>query len=510
MTQFTLEELANKLDAKLQGDPATEIRGIETLDRAQSGDLSFLFNPKYRHHLQNTQASAVILSENDLENCATNALISDNPYFTYSKAAAFFSKVRTLASKGIHPTAVVGEDCDIHESVAIGPYVVIGDRVTIDEGATIGAHAVIQDDVVIGKRARIWPRVTLCHDVALGDETEVHSGAVIGSDGFGLAQNKGEWHKIPQMGKVILGNKVEVGANTTIDRGSIGNTIISDGTKLDNQIQIAHNVRIGQHTVIAGCVGVAGSTTIGSHCQIGGGAGVTGHINIADQVGIAAMSMISKSIDKPGHYTSRGMGLQTLREWQKSAALLRRLDRWIGRVRKLETQIGTQGKASNNKQQNNNTSNLNRVNETMGKELDVNEIVKLLPHRYPFLLVDKVLDYELGKSLVAVKNVTANEEFFVGHFPQKPVMPGVLIVEALAQAGGVLAYKSAEELYPEEDILLYLVGVDNARFKRVVQPGDQLRLEVEVIKTRGAIWRLKGVASVDGQVACTAELMSAK
>lgn len=490
-----LGDLAKEFGLTLQGDANIEVDGIATLEEAKSTEISFLFNPQYRKHLSTTKAAAVIANQEYAEQCTTNLLISDDPYFSYAKVAAVFEKVK-IADSGVHSSVVCGENCTIASTASIGANVVIGDNVIIGENVKIGANTVIQSNVFIGNDTKLWPNVTVYHGVTMGNACEIASGAVIGSDGFGNAFHQGAWHKVPQLGSVVIGNNVSIGANTTIDRGSAKNTILEEGVKLDNQIQIAHNVQIGAHTAIAGCVGIAGSTKIGKYCQIGGGAGLAGHLIICDQVGIAGMSMITKSITEPGQYTSRGMGLQTMADWTRSAVMLRNVKKLFDRVKKLEAK--GKRKVAKKSQEINMTS-----------AIDINEIMELIPHRFPFLLVDRVVDYELEKSIVAIKNVTMNEHHFVGHFPGQPVMPGVLMVEALAQAGAVLAFKTMQEKYPErEENILYLTGVDNARFKRIVQPGDQLKLAVELIKTKGPVWKLKAVASVGDELACSCEIMA--
>jgi UDP-3-O-[3-hydroxymyristoyl] glucosamine N-acyltransferase len=330
-----LTDLATQFGLTLQGDGDVDITGVAALEKAAPGDVSFLFNAKYQHCLRNTKASAVIVSSEYAGSCGTNVLVSANPYFSYAKIAALFHPV-AIAQPGIHASAIVGERCQIADTVSLGPHVVIGNNVCLGEGVVIGAGCVIRDDVTIGAHTVVWPNVTICHEVVIGSHGEIASGVVIGSDGFGNAFHEGAWYKVPQMGTVLIADYVSIGANTTIDRGSADNTVIERGVKLDNQIQIAHNVHIGAHTAIAGCTGIAGSATIGSYCQIGGGVGIVGHISICDQVGIAGMSVITKSITEPGHYASRGLGLQTLSEWLKSVALLKKIGQYAKRIKRLE------------------------------------------------------------------------------------------------------------------------------------------------------------------------------
>ena len=247
---------------------------------------------------------------------------------------------------------------------------------------------------------------------------------MIGADGFGMAWEEGRWLKIPQIGRVLIGDHVEVGANTTIDRGALDDTVIEEDVKLDNQIQVAHNVRIGAHTAIAGCVGIAGSATIGKYCRIGGSAGILGHLSIADGVEISSFTLVSKSIREKGVYS----GIYPFSDketWLKNAAHLRHLDDMFARIKQLEKEI-----------------EIIKGRENMSTAMDIHEVLEHLPHRYPFLLIDRVLEVVPNESIVALKNVSMNEPFFPGHYPHHPVMPGVLVIEAMAQAAAILSFKT--------------------------------------------------------------------
>jgi len=334
MSKHTLADLAKLIGAELHGDANVAITGINTLTQAQAGQITFLDNARYRKYLADTKASAVILAKEELETCKTNALVVANPYLAYAKIAGLFERPHH-SKPGIHPTVIIGENCNIHPSAGIRPYVVIGDGVTIAENVYIGSHCTIGDNVQIGADSRLWSNVTVCRETLIGERTIIHSGAVIGSDGFGNANDKGNWVKVPQLGRVRIGNDVEIGANTTIDRGAIEDTIIEDNVRLDNQIQVAHNVHIGAHTAIAACTGIAGSTKIGKYCMIGGGAGITGHIELADKVMIGAMSGVSNSIQEPGIYTS-GFPVQPHRDWWKNIARFQQLDQMARKLQKLE------------------------------------------------------------------------------------------------------------------------------------------------------------------------------
>ena len=335
----TLGEIAVASGARLQGgDAATVITGVAPLDRAASGQLSFLIHPRYRSYLAATRAAAVILSPADVADCPTPALVTDHPHIAYARAAVLFA----LTSKspiGVHPAAWVSPEARVAADAWIGPHCTVEAGAVIETGVVVGPNCVIGEQAVIGAGSRLVAQVTVCHRVQLGRRVLVHPGAVIGSDGFGLALDRdGRWLKVPQLGGVQIGNDVEIGANTTIDRGALEDTVIEDGVKLDNQIQVAQNVRIGAHSALAGCVGIAGSAQIGRHCMLGGGVGIAGHLEIADRVQITGMSLVAQSINEPGTYSS-GLTVEPNRLWNKISARLRRLDELFRRLAVLERKV---------------------------------------------------------------------------------------------------------------------------------------------------------------------------
>lgn len=331
---YTLLELTKHCGARLQGDGSQTISGLNTLQDAQGHELSFLANPSYARYLQTTRAGAVIISPEMVTQFPGNALILDNPYLGYARLSALFAIEKDL-SVGIHPSAVVDETATIDPTAAIGPNVVIESGVEISGGVRVDAGAVIGHDCVLAEHVHLHRNVTLCHGVSVGARTIIHPGAVIGSDGFGNAQDEGSWYKIAQIGGVVIGCDVEIGSNTCIDRGALGNTEIHDGARLDNLIQIAHNVVIGENTAIASGVGISGSTTIGKNCIIAGAAGFAGHLTIADGTFISGMAMITRSINRPGSYAS-GTGFMESREWRKNVVRFRQLDELARRVKRLE------------------------------------------------------------------------------------------------------------------------------------------------------------------------------
>jgi UDP-3-O-[3-hydroxymyristoyl] glucosamine N-acyltransferase len=345
MKHYTLNELVKDLDITIKGDPNCKITGVSTIQQAQSGQITFLVNPLYKKFLTQTQASAVILSATDAESCTTNALIARDPYYAYAKIAAYF-EVKSYVQPGIHASVTTGKDCKIDPTASIGANCVLGQGVKIGQNAIIAPGCYLGDNVEIGEHSRLDANVTLYHEVKVGKRVIISSGTVIGSDGFGIAKHQGVWHKVPQLGRVIIEDDVEIGANCAIDRGAIEDTVIEKGVKLDNLIQVGHNVRIGEGTAIAGCVGIAGSATIGKNCLIGGGTGVGGHITIADNVMITGMTAASKSIKEPGVYSSGVGGVVSNMEYKKNSARLHRLDQLIQRVKALEESIQelTEGK----------------------------------------------------------------------------------------------------------------------------------------------------------------------
>ncbi len=334
---LTLELLASRLGCEFDGDADCLISGVATLEDAAVGELSFLASSKYRARLAATKASAVIVAERDRDACPVNALIARDPYLTYARATQLLYPDEYHAG-GVHPDAVIDDAAQIDVTAWVDAHCVIGPGVIVGARAQIGAGCVLERDVVIGRESRLMSNVTIHGRVRLGERCVIQPGAVIGSDGFGYANERGKWVKIPQVGGVTLGDDVEVGANTTIDRGALSDTIVANGVKLDNQIQIAHNVHIGEHTAIAGCTGIAGSTHIGKHCAIGGHVGIVGHLSIADGVQISAKTFVSQSIHEAGFYSS-GAPLEPNARWRKNFVRMKQLDEMARRIKTLEKMV---------------------------------------------------------------------------------------------------------------------------------------------------------------------------
>lgn len=334
---YTLGEIVQRFGGRLIGDGSVRISQIATLEAAEPHHLSFLTHGKYRNKLAQTRAGAVIVAPDAAGATTLPRIVAENPYAYFASVSTFLNPAPETVP-GIHATAVVEASAKVAPSASIGPFVHIGRNARVGEHSVIGAGCVIGDNASVGADALFYPRVTVYHGCRIGDRAIFHSGAVIGADGFGIAMDEGRWLKIPQIGRVVIGDDVEIGANTTVDRGALDDTVIEDGVKLDNQIQVGHNVRIGAHTAIAGCVGIAGSATIGRYCKIGGGAIVLGHLHIADHVDISAGTMITKSIDKAGAYTA-AYPFSIHREWLKNSVHLRHLDQLAETIRRLEKQL---------------------------------------------------------------------------------------------------------------------------------------------------------------------------
>lgn len=335
--QITAAQLVERFGGMLIGDAQTKVSKLGSLAESDKHSLSFLSNAKYRAQLKQTQAAIVLIQESaciDLPT-GTTAIVCLQPYLYYAKVSQLFGP--TKPPSGIHSSASIDPTATIGKTVSIGANVCIAAGVTIGDHCSLMGNVVIGENCTIGHHCLIYPNVTIYHGCSIGDHCIVHSGAVIGADGFGFAPSEQGWQKITQLGGVVIGSHVEIGANTCIDRGAIGDTQIGNGCKFDNQIQIAHNVKVGANTVMAACVGVAGSATIGEGCMIGGAAGILGHLSIADGVTISAMSLVTRSIAEPGMYTGV-FPLMPNREWERSAVIVRQLDQLRGRIKSLEDQ----------------------------------------------------------------------------------------------------------------------------------------------------------------------------
>jgi len=331
---YTLGELADRLDLALSGDAQRHITGLAALPEAGAGDLAFIADRKYLQQLARTRAGAVILHPRFAEQCPVDYLTCELPYLAFARASQLFDNSPRQAP-GVHPGATVSPDAQLDASVSIGPHAVVEPGAVIAPGVVIGAGAYLGHNSRLGEGTRVFPSVVIYHDVHLGRNCVVHSQAVLGADGFGFARAEQGWEKIRQLGGVRIGDRVEIGAGTTVDRGTLGHTVIEDGVIIDNQVQVAHNCRIGENTAIAGCSGLAGSTVIGANCTLAGGVGVVGHVEICDNVHVTGMSMVTRSITEPGSYSS-GTPMSPTRDWKRNAVRFSQLESIQRRLAAIE------------------------------------------------------------------------------------------------------------------------------------------------------------------------------
>lgn len=340
MAGITLAQLASRLDLEYAGDGETVVDHVAALEDAGAGGLSFLADRRYRKYLAATRASAVVLEPDLAAEASMPVLLAPNPHIAFARAAAIVTP-RRKEPEGVHPTAWVDPEAVLGKNVAVGPHVSIGRGSRIGDNVQLGPGCVIGEEVEIGNQSHLVSRVTVWDRCVIGRRCLLQPGATIGSDGFGYANDQGHWEQVPQLGRVVLGDDVDVGANTTIDRGAIGDTILEQGVKLDNLVQIGHNVRIGEHTIVAACAGIAGSTRIGKYCAIGGAAGISGHLTIADRVQITGQAQVTKSLKEPGTYSS-GTGIELNGQWRRNVARFRRLDEITRRLQDLERRTKSQ------------------------------------------------------------------------------------------------------------------------------------------------------------------------
>lgn len=335
--QYSLRDISSRFGGQVVGDGDVLISRVSSLGNAKQGDICFINDTKYQKALADCKASAFILREKDATLTPQPKIIVDNPYAYFAKISSLLNPP-AISHIGIAPSAVVNSSATVPSSCSIAPMAVIGEHVVLGENVIIGAGCVLENDVTIGDNTCLEPNVTIKHHCQVGRHCHIFSGAVIGSDGFGYAEEAGVWLKIPQVGRVIIQDHVDIGANTTIDRGALDDTIIEEGVKLDNLIQIGHNCLIGAHTVIAGCTGIAGSAKIGRHCKIGGAAMILGHLEIVDGVTVSPGSMITRSLLQADTYTAL-MPFQTHKEWLNTAAKLRHLDLVTDKIKQLEKDL---------------------------------------------------------------------------------------------------------------------------------------------------------------------------
>ena len=341
--QYSLSDLSARFELELRGDGEHRIDGVGTLGDAGSGQITFLANPAYRKQLGTTHAGAVILKEADANDCPTNCLLAADPYLAYARVATLFDP-RPAVTPGVHPSAVIADSARLGRDVSVAAHVVIGDDCDIGDACVIGPGSVLDAGCSLGAGSRLYANVSLGYGVRIGKRVIIHPGAVIGADGFGIAFAGDHWEKVPQLGTVVVGDDCEIGANSCIDRGAVGDTILEEDCRLDNLVQIGHNVVVGAHTAIAAMGGAAGSAKIGKFCLLAGQAAVNGHRQIADRTTLAATSKAMSDIKEPGTTWSGLVPARPIKEWQRNLARLRRLEDLVARVKNLEDKLENETK----------------------------------------------------------------------------------------------------------------------------------------------------------------------
>jgi len=337
-SKYSLSDLSERFERELRRDGSHMIDGIGTLVSAGPSDVTFLANTAYRKDLAETRAGAVILKDSDAETCPAHCLVAADPYLAYARLATLFDP-RPAAAVGVHESAVVSKTAKIGQNVSIAAHAVIGEGCEVGDACTIGPGVVLYNHCQLGTGCHLHANVTLGYGVRLGQRVIIHPGAVIGADGFGIAFATDHWEKVPQLGSVVIGDDCEIGCNTTIDRGAIGDTVLEEDVRIDNLCQIGHNVQLGAHTAMAGLSGVAGSTKVGKYCLIAGGSGFSGHLEIADKTTLASSTRAYGSIREPGTTWSAQLPAQPIHDWQRNLSRLRKLDKLARRVRELEKQL---------------------------------------------------------------------------------------------------------------------------------------------------------------------------
>jgi len=503
-----LARIAEVVDGRiLRGDERALISGLAPLDLSGPGDLTFIDNTKYLDQLGSTRATACLCAEKFADRIPADVtpLVVAEPYRAFAKAAGFLYP-EALRPQGVFgnpsgtvsPKAVIHETARLEADVTVEPGAVIGAGVEIGTGTVVSANAVIGHDVRIGRQCSIGPNATV-QCALIGNNVIIHPGVQIGQDGFGFAMGPGGHTKVPQTGRVVIQDHVEIGANTTIDRGANRDTIIGEGTKIDNQVQIAHNVVIGRHCVLVAMAGVSGSTVLEDYAVLAGKVGVSGHLRIGKGAQIAGSSNVAD--DVPAGERWVGTPAKPIRDWMREEMALRELGRRTGKktgkerhlIRGASRSVSRRGEEFMSEEQQSELSSA-----------DIMQIMALLPHRYPFLMVDRIVDIDGDNSAIGIKNVTINEPHFQGHFPDQPVMPGVLLIEGMAQTAGAICVHARQGTSRPK--IVYFMTIDKAKFRKPVVPGDTVEYHVQKIRSRGTIWKFRVDAVVAGTRVAEAEI----
>lgn len=490
--------LAEQLGGQLVGSSDPELSDVRGLEDAGPEHLSFLSNRRYVGRMHETRAGAVLIDRRTEAPPHLTLIRCDDPYSAFARALALFHPP-VLPEPGVdafarvHPSAVVDPSATVEAFAWIGPGARVGARTWVEAGVRIGAGA------QVGAGCRLMANAVVCDGCVVGDRVWLNPGAVVGSEGFGFAPTAAGNIKIPQVGRAILEDDVELGANTCVDRAAMADTRIGRGTKTDNLVQVGHAAQIGEHGLMVAYSGVAGSSRLGDRVILAARAAVLGHISVGDGAQVGVASAVHGDVPPGARVT--GVPAIPHRDWLRAATAFRALPDLVRGARRLESRVSElEADISPDTPK---PSPAPQVDS--GAAIDVQKILELLPHRYPFLMIDRVLEVEPGVRAVGVKCVTVNEPQFQGHFPEHPIMPGVLIAEAFAQMAGVIAMSAHPDFSGKA---VYLMGLDRMRFRRPVTPGDRLIITCEKTFERRGVWKFSARAEVDGKKVADGEVMA--
>ncbi|RME22300.1 MAG: UDP-3-O-(3-hydroxymyristoyl)glucosamine N-acyltransferase [Deltaproteobacteria bacterium] len=497
---FSVAALAGALGGVVEGDGDRELVDVRGLADAGPEHLSFLSNRRYARLMASTRAGCVLVGPTDDAHGRTVIRLAD-PYAAFARALALFHP-RPAVVAAVSPQAFVADDAVVDgariEAFAwVGPGAVVGPGSHVQAGAVVGAGARIGRDCVL------MPHSVVCDGCVVGDRVWLNPGAVVGGEGFGFAPTAEGNVKIPQVGRAVVGDDVEVGANSCIDRAAMGDTVVEQGAKLDNLVQVGHAARIGAHSLMVAYAGVAGSATLGARSVLAAKAAVLGHIDIGPDSRVGVASVVHDN--QPAGARVTGVPAIEHRKWLRAAALHGELPELRRQVRDLAARLQELERRSVRSTARTHGAPMAAEGSSPDSGYDIQAILDLLPHRYPFLMVDRVLEITPGQRGVGVKCVTANEPQFQGHFPGRPILPGVLIPEAFAQLACIVAFAALPDPTGKG---VYLLGLDKMRFRHPVRPGDRLVMTVEKDYERRGIWRFHGVAEVDGKRVADGQVMA--
>ena len=481
---FTVARVAEALGGSVEGAEGLPLIGVRALADAGPEHLSFLANRRYARAARESRAGAIIVGPTEQLGGHTLIRCAD-PYAGFAKALQLFHPDPVLAP-GIDPRAHVAPDAVV-DGARIEAFAWVGPRAKVGAGSWVEAGAVVGEGATVGRDCRLMANSTVCAGSVVGDRVWLNPGAVVGSEGFGFAPTPNGNVKIPQVGRAIVEDDVEVGANSCIDRAALGDTYVRSGAKLDNLVQIGHAADIGADSLLVAFSGVAGSSRLGRRTTLAAKSGVLGHLTLGDDVTVGVASIVHD--DLPSGARVSGLPAIEHRRWLRAATAFADLPELMKRMRTMDhDKAGTPPALS-----------------TAGGALDIQQIMELLPHRYPFLMIDRVLEVDPGKRAVAIKCVSINEPFFEGHFPGMPILPGVLIAEAFAQVAGIIALTANTQ---HAGRVIYLAGMDGMRFRKPITPGDTVRFTVEKTQEKRGVWKFQCLAEVDGTKAADGEVMA--